>query len=142
MTLLFAAHLAMTLFLVGLIWVVQIVIYPMFAEIPLNAFVDYERKYQRRITSVVMPAMLVELGTGTLIVFLDSPELSRFSQVLNLLFIFAIWLSTALIQVPCHRSLETDFDPQTHRLLVKSNWIRTVLWTVRAFILLLPLLEA
>ena len=43
----------------------------------------------------------------------------------------AIWLSTACIQIPCHRALERGYDPQTHRRLVASNWARTALWTFR-----------
>jgi hypothetical protein len=47
-----------------------------------------------------------------------------------------IWLSTALLQVPRHRALEAGFDPAAHRALVATNWIRTVAWTARGFLLL------
>lgn len=47
-----------------------------------------------------------------------------------------IWLSTRLLQVPQHRVLEAGSDPGAHRVLVASNWIRTVAWTARGILLL------
>lgn len=44
----------------------------------------------------------------------------------------AIWLSTALVQVPCHRRLAAGFEPRTARRLVRTHWIRTVAWSARA----------
>ena len=43
-----------------------------------------------------------------------------------------IWLSTALVQVPLHRRLQGGFDAAAHRRLVRTNWLRTAAWTLRA----------
>ena len=40
-----------------------------------------------------------------------------------------IWLSTMVLQVPCHRRLETGFDAAVARRLVRTNWVRTFAWT-------------
>jgi hypothetical protein len=52
-----------------------------------------------------------------------------------------IWASTAMLQMPMHGHLLAGADARAHRRLVATNWIRTVLWTVRALLaarLLLP----
>ena len=51
---------AATLPMVGLIWFVQIVHYPLFGEVGHDRFADYERNHQNRTTLVVAPLMLVE----------------------------------------------------------------------------------
>jgi hypothetical protein len=50
--------------------------------------------------------------------------------------LLAIWLSTALIQLPRHLQLSTGFDAAVHRGLVVSNWLRTILWTARGILAL------
>jgi len=43
-----------------------------------------------------------------------------------------IWASTFLLQVPAHSQLGSGFDEETWRMLVRSNWLRTVAWSARA----------
>ena len=38
----------------------------------------------------------------------------------------------ALVQVPLHRRLQGGFDAAAHRRLVRTNWLRTAAWTLRA----------
>ena len=47
-----------------------------------------------------------------------------------------IWLSTFLLQVPRHRTLESGFDISVHRRLVGTNWIRTFAWSLRGLLVL------
>jgi len=42
-----------------------------------------------------------------------------------------IWISTFLIQVPLHHLLEQRADVKSMELLASSNWIRTILWSIR-----------
>jgi sterol desaturase/sphingolipid hydroxylase (fatty acid hydroxylase superfamily) len=61
----FVANLAATWFMVGLIWFVQVVHYPLFAAVPAGEpFAAYHRQHVRRTTWVVAPVMLVELVTA------------------------------------------------------------------------------
>jgi len=136
MSLLFVIHLSVTLFLTGLIWVIQIVQYPLFSQIPSESFASYESQYQKRITYVVMPTMLCELVTGILMVILNISELNRSLQIVNLVSIVLVWVSTALIQVPCHKRLMERFQADIHKRLVLSNWVRTFLWTTRSLLFL------
>jgi hypothetical protein len=50
-------------------------------------------------------------------------------------------LSTAGVQVPCHKQLSNRFSPQAVTRLVATNWIRTVAWTLRGLIALVLLIE-
>ena len=43
-----------------------------------------------------------------------------------------IWASTFLLQVPAHSQLASGFDERSWRMLVRSNWLRTVAWSARA----------
>ena len=54
----------------------------------------------------------------------------------GLVLVILIWLSTALYQVPQHRQLSVQWSASAHRLLVGTNWLRTVLWTVRGVLVL------
>jgi len=120
--------------MVGVIWVVQLGIYPLFNQIGRAGFIEYHRLYMARISLVVMPLMGLEAVTAgwLLIKGLRSGEFLAASGMLPV-----IWLSTFLLQVPLHRKLSEGFDPAVHRQLVLTNWVRTVAWTVRAGLLFL-----
>lgn len=122
-------HCLTTWAMTGLIWVIQIVHYPLFLQIGDASFVSYQLAHQRRITWVVVPLMLVELVTGMLLI---SVQWGALFWQLNALGIALVWISTFLIQVPLHRRLLGGADTRTCRLLVAKNWIRTLLWTCRA----------
>ena len=49
-------HAAATWFLVGLIWIIQVVHYPLFARVGEDGFVAYEAAHTRLISLVVGPA--------------------------------------------------------------------------------------
>jgi len=134
--LLLQAHLASTLFMTGLIWFVQIVHYPLFAETGRAEFAGYELRHSRLTTWVVGPAMIVEAVTAALILLQPPPGVSVSLLVSGFVLLVIIWLSTALVQVPCHHALTRGFDAAVHRRLVRSNWVRTIGWSLRALIVL------
>jgi hypothetical protein len=128
---LLAAHAVCTWFMVGLIWFVQIVHYPLMAGVGADGFVVYSREHQRRTTWVVAAPMLLEGLTAGLLsaahpTWLDSP-----AWLLGLALLALIWFSTALWQVPIHGQLEKGYNADLVRRLVRSNWLRTIAWSVR-----------
>lgn len=135
-SLLLTIHFAATWYLVGLCWLVQRVQYPLMSSVGRDAFVAYEAGHVSRIGPVVAPMMLIEIGTGILLFLLGGPEFRRPLFGIALALLMAIWISTFLIQVPLHTSLGAGFDPSTHASLVRTNWIRTIAWTLRGAILL------
>lgn len=122
-------HAAATGFMVGLIWFVQIVHYPLFSAVGDEQFPRYAIAHQTRTTFVVMPPMLVELITAALLLTVDvvPPNLA----LLGLGLLIAVWISTFAVQVPCHARLARGFHAPAHRALVATNWARTILWTAR-----------
>ena len=129
-------QLASTWFMVGLIWMVQIVHYPMFDRVGVEQFVRYEADHTRLITPVVGVPMLIELGSaiGLLLVCWQNPQ-QRALLGAALMMLLAIWLTTAFWSVPCHSKLASGYDAVSHRSLVMSNWVRTILWTGRGLVL-------
>ena len=133
---LFLLHLLATLAMLGAIWIVQIVHYPLFAGVGEAGWAAYEASHQSRITLVVGPLMVLELATAVWLVF-DRPEaLPAWSVVLGAALVGVIWASTALVQVPLHSALGGAFDGDAHARLVATNWIRTLAWTARGGLVL------
>ena len=122
-----AAHAGATLFMTGVIWFVQVVHYPLFARTGAAGFADYERDHARRTSWVVGPAMTLEL-----LLALALAARGGAAAWAGLALLAVIWLSTALVQVPLHRRLQGGFDAAAHRRLVRTNWLRTAAWTLRA----------
>lgn len=125
------ANFASTWAMVGLIWFVQVVHYPLFARVGREAFVAYEQLHTRLTGIVVMPLMLTELATAGLLLFWRPSGIPSFQMVLGLALVVVIWLVTFTIQVPQHAVLCERFDAQTAAALVRGNWLRTVLWSLR-----------
>ncbi|TWT48182.1 hypothetical protein Pla22_51830 [Rubripirellula amarantea] len=131
----FLLNLLSTWYMVGLIWMVQIVHYNLFDRVGTEGFADYERDHSRLITPIVALPMLVELGTACALVVAAPPGFSRTAAILGLVAVGLIWLSTAFLQVPYHGKLSLGFDQSAYRGLVATNWIRTMLWTARGVLL-------
>jgi hypothetical protein len=131
-------HAFSTLALVGLIWFLQIVHYPLFPLADRSRFEVFAAEHQRRTTLVVAPLMLVEMASASAIA-LAPPAHSAGIAWLGWGLLMVIWLSTALLQVPRHRRLSAGFDADAARSLVTTNWLRTIGWSGRGVIALLLL---
>ncbi len=133
---------AATWFLTGLIWVIQIVHYPLFSYADRATYPAFADAHSRLITLVVGPAMLVEVVTSAWLV-MDRPEaLSARMAWTGLLLVGVIWASTAVLQVPMHGQLANGYDARAHAWLVTSNWIRTAAWTARSVLVVVALSRA
>ncbi len=131
------SHLAATLFMVGLIWFVQVVHYPLFARVDVSAFVPYEQRHTLLTTRVVLGPMLVELAAALMLLWFRPEPVPLSWAIGGVALLAVIWLSTMMIQVPCHTRLARGFDAAVHHRLVVSNWVRTVAWTLRGALALL-----
>ncbi|MDP4623587.1 MAG: hypothetical protein NWT08_00475 [Akkermansiaceae bacterium] len=124
-------QLVATMAMLGVIWVVQLCVYPRFADIDPEKFIGAHTRHCAGIGMVVAPLMLIELFTAVFLVWAGS---GGWVQWLILIFTLGNFISTALIQAPCHRQLMQGFDEAKCRLLTRSNWIRTVLWSAKALL--------
>lgn len=121
-------HAGATWFMTGLIWLVQLVHYPLMVRVGEPGFIAYEMAHMRRITFVVAPAMLIELATGVALV-VGGGTLTTWT---GLFLLVLLWLSTATTQGPMHNRLARGYDADLIRRLVVTNWLRTTAWSARA----------
>jgi hypothetical protein len=126
-------HFAVTWALTGLIWTIQLVHYPLFADVGAENFRDYHRRHTTLIAWLVGPLMLAELVTAVALVRDGNRDPWFLGSLLPLA---SNWLSTWRVQIPLHDKLSTGFDRPAHHRLVRSNWWRTAAWTLRAGCLL------
>lgn len=131
-------HAGATLALVGLIWTIQVVHYPLFAKVGAEAFATYEQSHVARITMIVGPLMLVELVCAVAIVGMRPSGVSPALAWSGFTLLAIIWISTATLQGPMHGKLSTlgVCDPKVHSALVSTNWIRTFAWSARGVLAL------
>ena len=117
--------------MVGLIWLIQIVHYPLFAKVGPDRFREYADDHQRLITFIVLPLMFVELGTSFTLWTSRPENLTNTAVTTGIILVVVIWASTFFLQVPQHGKLSLGFDAAAHASLVSSNWIRTIAWSLR-----------
>ena len=128
-------HAGSTLMMAGVIWVIQLVHYPLFAFVGEAGYQEYQAQHMRRITWLVGPLMLTEAGATALLCAQASPSHAWLS-VTGASLLVIIWLSTATLQVPAHTRLTMSWHEGAHRRLVWSNWLRTVGWSARGVVAL------
>jgi hypothetical protein len=131
MGLLAGIHAGVTCFMVGLIWFVQVVHYPLLASLTGDGYGEYHMLHARLTTRLVVPVMAVEgVSAALLLVARPAPVPPLWLQC-GLALAIGIWMSTALVQVPAHQGLCRSFEAGVHRRLVRSNWLRTIAWSIR-----------
>jgi hypothetical protein len=127
---LISIHLATTWAIVGLIWVVQILVYPQFVRVAPPQFKEYHSAHCFRIGLIVAPLLFVEAATAAWLLYEGRSSLFAVSTA----FIPLIWLSTAAMQAPIHTKLMRGYDELLIRRLLLTNWIRTLAWTARGIL--------
>ena len=136
LSLCFLLDLAATLYLWGVIWTVQLALYPLFARVGAADWAGYHAGHARLITFVVLPAMVTELGTSGLLALLRPAWLSVPLLWLGFALAMGTWTVTFFVSVPLHDTLSRGFDTAAIERLVSTNWLRTALWTAHALLLL------
>lgn len=110
-----------------LIWLVQLVVYPAFREIAPSTFSAWHRSYRRRISFVVMPLMLGQVGLHAMGL---EREMSSWG-VASALAIAGAWAVTFLRSVPSHAALQREGkELAVIESLITTNWWRTALWSL------------
>jgi len=139
--LLFIINSAASLFLLGVIWQVQILQYPGFRLLKDSDFAKHHAFHTRRISYVVILPMLLELGTSFLLLFIDFKPHNTINSIAFLV-VLTIWGSTFFVQVQLHKKLKNEAGniSKVVNELVTTNWIRTVLWSFKAILALVAIL--
>lgn len=131
----FFIYVASTWAMFGIIWFAQIVHYPLFSRVGKESFTDYQTANLFLTVLVVIPLQGIELGTACLLVWRPPAGILPVQTWTNLVLIGITWLSTATLQVPSHFKLSRGYETRIQNRLVYSNWIRTVIWSIRGGII-------
>lgn len=129
-----ALHLAATAAMVGLIWFVQVVHYPLFARVGTDRFVEYESHHTRLTAFIVGPPMAVEGVAALVIAGWYRTDTGTPLALAGLALLAVIHGSTITLQVPAHRRLTAGYEADVVAHLVRTNWIRTIAWSARGAI--------
>ena len=124
-------HVAATMAMVGLMWTVHAVHYPLFAEVGPENYPAYQSGHIDRIGAVlVLPWGLEGASIVALLVIGWQHPIRRLAiagaaLMALILFVTMIWAA------PVHGELLDGFDAAQHDTLMRANLARTLLWTVR-----------
>ena len=123
------AHAAAATALAGLVWTVQLLVYPGFRESgPTPSWPAVHAAHVRRITPLVaVPWAVQGLSVGGLLLLRPSPLVLAAAAAGA-----ATVAVTALVSVPLHRRLEDGWDADVAERLIRTNWWRTAAWTAAA----------
>ena len=135
----FWINIASTWFMVGLIWFVQIVHYPLFGYVGSKEFITFHENHKILITPVVGFVMIMELISSVILIFQIPTGIPNWTAIVGIILIGIIWLSTLFLQIPYHNKLSSKFDKNLLMLLVNTNWIRTISWSLRGILVLIML---
>ena len=128
------ANVALSWFMTGLIWLVQLVGYPLLSSVGSEEYSAYHSRHIRLITPLVTVIMPLELALSVALSFITLEKVPLWIIMLHLITLSIIWLSTVIFQLPCHARLRTQFDGSCHGKLVAANWIRTIAWSLKALL--------
>jgi hypothetical protein len=130
-------------YVLGEIWFVQIVIYPLFSKVGPNEYIAYHKFYSSRIPlPVIVPGFLSFLAPVAL-VFLGPESVPLWMYLANVICGIVGLLVTVALEIPRHARLEKGGKQEkVIRELVYYNWPRTLSITASAFLTLLMLLSA
>ena len=135
-------NLVATCVMVGVIWFVQLVHYPLLALIGIDRAPEIAIEHQRRTAWVVGLPMAVE-GVTTLVLLFARPDgVDAWLAWLGAVILAVVLASTVLLSVPLHERMANSPDTTIGRRLVVTNWPRTLGWSSRAVVVGIMLSQA
>ena len=116
----------------GQIWLVQIVVYPLFAKVGEREYIGYHRFYTSRIPLVViLPGFASFLLPVALAFF--GPDVPTWMTAANIAMGIVGLLVTVLLEIPRHGKLErSGKNDAIIAELIRYNWPRTASITLQA----------
>ena len=130
--LLFKINFISTSFMVGVIWVIQLLHYPSFHFINDQKYIEFQHFHMQRISFIVITAMITELASALLLAYFFESSLT----IILLALVLGIWAITFIFFTNMHQKLTDGYDHSIVDRLVQINWARTALWSLRLIILL------
>jgi hypothetical protein len=126
----------------GEIWLVQWVIYPLFQRVGVAEYIGYHRQYAQRIPlPVIVPGFASFLLPVPLAIF--GPPLPAWMHAANIGLGLVGLVVTVALEIPRHARLERDGKHDTVIAeLIRYNWPRTASITLQAGVTVAMLVHA
>jgi hypothetical protein len=133
----FLVTLAFTLYMTGMIWSMQVLEYPLFALVGRTEFPTYHAAHNRSLPLFVILPSILALVSAVVLFWIRPAGIPLWSVVLVVALDLAVLVSTVAWQAPLHGRLDREgFSIEIITALVRGNWVRTILWTINALVLL------
>jgi hypothetical protein len=133
---LFKVQLFTSFYMMGIIWLVQIIHYPLFKLVGPENWSKYHSQHIKLTSMVIAGPMILELLSLAILFYLSPSYLNNNLMITSALLLIIIWVTTFFVSVPAHNQLAIKFNEKSWKKLVQTNWIRTISWTLKSFILL------
>lgn len=134
----FIITLALTLYMSGMIWSMQILEYPLFALVGQQEFPAYHRRHNRGLPFLVILPSLGAFISAVVLIFTRPAHHPLWASIVITVLDALIIIATVAREAPLHAQLDREgYSPVLIRQLVLGNWIRTLLWTINAILLLM-----
>jgi hypothetical protein len=133
------AHAAATWLMVGMIWTVQLVHYPLLSSVGSGSFAAYEQRHRSAMGRMLALPASAEVVLAAMVAVARPAGIEAALALASGVLLAAIWVVTAVVQAPAHARLSGGWDASVHDRLVRSNWWRTGAWTARGVLAALML---
>lgn len=127
-------HTVSTWFMVGMIWTIHHVHYPLFAEVGEATYESFQSAHVERIGQLLLVPWLTEGLTLLLLIwaaFLGGRRELRWAVSLGAVAMAVVLAVSGIWSAPAHGELMDGFDPEIHDRLMTANLVRAVAWSVR-----------
>jgi len=127
-------HLAATWFMVGLIWTIHVVHYPLFPKVGDCSYVEFQAAHVERIGALLLIPWAVEGITAAAILLAAFAARDRqflLPAVIGAAAMGVVLLISGFWSAPAHGELADGFDADVHARLMAADLVRTLAWTVR-----------
>lgn len=128
-------HLAATWFMVGLIWTIHTVHYPLFTEVGAATYPAFQAEHVERIGRLLLLPWLTEGLTLLGLIWAafrgEARQDLRVPVAVGAVAMGVVLLISGFWSAPAHGDLADGFDAAVHERLMTANLVRTLAWTVR-----------
>lgn len=126
-------ELILTSILTGLIWTIQLINYPQLSLVKAQDYSAFHLSHIRAITPLVAPLMVMEVLFWGMNLY--QKNVSFLVSLCSFVLLAFVWGTTFFVSVPLHNQMVAAKNIDLIKKLVLTNWIRTIAWTVKLFVL-------
>ena len=133
----FLIHLCVTWAMIGAVWFVQFVHYPVYRFLQKKDFYTFQKHHIKQTKALAIPVMVVEAITGILLLWGWGGSALWAYAWINFFLLILIWVSSFHFCMKCHNQLSHEYSPHLILRLLHIHQVRTCFWTARGLLLFL-----